>query len=204
MAFKMKDKSMTQGTSAYKKALVGKQGNLPEGLKSKIEASPTKHKSDNEHFHGGDMKRKPDIPVPVAKPKRVREPEPKKKSISTQTINKRTKKKSQEVPSKPETVKPQRSEARTERDKKREVLADIAKVNKTNPTKAPKHTTKPSYIKKGKSEFQQDKDAVVRKAKDLANTYKKINPTYRVAKTITNKLVKAKKRLNTYFGNYED
>ena len=42
MAFKMKGKSMTQGTSAYKKALVGKQGNLPEGLKSKIEAAPTK------------------------------------------------------------------------------------------------------------------------------------------------------------------
>ena len=42
MAFKMKGKSMTQGTSAYKKALVGKQGNLPEELKSKIEAAPTK------------------------------------------------------------------------------------------------------------------------------------------------------------------
>mgnify|MGYP003679720731 FL=1 len=73
-----------------------------------------------------------------------------------------------------------------------------------NPTKAPKPTTKPSYIKKGKSEFQQDKDAVVRKAKDLVGILKKTNPTYRVAKTITNKLVKAKKRLNTYFGNYED
>ena len=98
-----------------------------------------------------------------------------------------------------ENVQPQQSE----QGKKREAIAKAAKAAEHHKN-VPKPKQSEQKISQGKSEFQRDKEALANKIKTWNKQLLKLNPTSVAYDVLKPKIAAARKRLNTYFGKYED